>query len=113
MITKKDWMLTTKDIYLRSDFNSKDDIKNLGGMYDGEKKRWFIPRGVNPLDFRSYWAVLDCPFEEKDKVKRRGARFDKSIKKWVVPERFDYGLNETKSGLIICLHVKLYLGYHW
>ena len=90
MITKKDWMLTTKDIYLRSDFNSKDDIKDLGGMYDGEKKRWFIPRGVNPLDFRSYWAVLDCPFEEKDKVKRRGARFDKSIKKWVVPERFDY-----------------------
>ena len=90
MIAKKDWMLTTKDIYLRSDFDSKDDIKDLGGMYDGEKKRWFIPRGVNPLDFRSYWAVLDCPFEEKDKVKRRGARFDKSIKKWVVPERFDY-----------------------
>ena len=41
MVVKKDWMLTTKDIYLRSDFESKDDIKDLGGMYDIEKKRWF------------------------------------------------------------------------
>ena len=86
----KDWMLTSKDIYIHSDFESKDHIKELGGMFDGEKKRWFIPRGVSPLDFRDYWSVLECPFEEKEKVKRRGARFDKSIKKWFVPDRFDY-----------------------
>ena len=90
MIVKKDWMLSAKDIYIRSDFKSKDCIKDLGGMYDGEKKRWFIPRGTNPIEFRRYWSQLDCPFEEREKVKRRGARFDKSIKKWIVPERFDY-----------------------
>ena len=31
-------MLTAKDIYIRSDFKSKDCIKDLGGMYDGERR---------------------------------------------------------------------------
>ena len=84
------WQLTTKDIYLRNDFDLKDEIKELGGMYDATKKRWFIPRGFNPLAFREMWSVLDCPYENRDEVKKRGARFDTSLRKWIITKAFAY-----------------------
>jgi len=84
------WMLSANDVWLKIDFDQKERVKELGGKYDVEKKRWFIPRGSNPLEFREFWCVLDCPFDQKDEIKRMGAKWDPSIKKWFVPQNLDF-----------------------
>ena len=84
------WQLTDNDIWLKVDFDTKDNVKELGAKYDANKKRWFIPRGSNPLNFRQFWRVLDCPFDEKDRVKKMGAKWDPAIRKWFVPQSLDF-----------------------
>ena len=84
------WKLTENDIWLKVDFDTKESVKELGAKYDADKKRWFIPRGSNPFDFRKFWRVLDCPFDEKDRVKKMGAKWDPVIKKWFVPQNLDF-----------------------
>ena len=84
------WKLCDKDIWLKVDFDTKDKVKEKGAQYDGDKKRWFIPRGSNPLNFRDYWRVLECPFDQKETVKRMGAKWDPSLKKWFVPANLDF-----------------------
>ena len=41
-------------IYLDCPFNEKDECKSLGGKWDSEKKKWYIPDGVNASNF-SKW----------------------------------------------------------
>ena len=60
MEIKKNWLIATKDIYLRTKFEDKDEIKDRGGMYDREKKRWFIPRGLTFV-FREFWGIFGLP----------------------------------------------------
>ena len=84
------WQLANNDIWLKVDFDTKDTVKELGAKYDAEKKRWYIPRGSNPLGFRSFWRVLDCPFDKKDRVKMMGAKWDPAIRKWFVPQNLDF-----------------------
>lgn len=84
------WMQNEADIWLKVDFGTKDKVKELGAKYDGEKKRWYIPRGSKPFEFRKYWSVLDCSFDEKDQVKKLGAKWDPALKKWFVPQNLDF-----------------------
>lgn len=97
-----DWMKTENPIYFRSDYENKDLMSENGAKYDTDKRRWYIPIGKNPLEFRNdslfsveiptkmhqfydFWSVLNVPYDERLKVKKKGARFDNALKKWYVP----------------------------
>ena len=47
------WMNTEKPIYLRNDYDNKDNMSENGAKFDAEKKRWYIPPGKNPINFRN------------------------------------------------------------
>lgn len=84
------WRLAKEDIWLKVPFEEKDNAKNMGAKFDPEKKRWFCPRGEDPLSFRKYWRVLFCPYEKKNVVKQKGAIFDRNLKSWVIPDDYDF-----------------------
>ena len=60
-------------IFLECPFTEKDECKSLGGRWDSEAKKWFIPNGVNPAPF-SKWMTnkeeseFQIPVEEKNIV---------------------------------------------
>lgn len=41
-------------IYINVPYKEKDIVKLIGAMYDGEKKKWYIPPGVD-LNLFSKW----------------------------------------------------------
>jgi len=43
-------------IYLNCPFNEKEECKSLGGKWDPEKKKWYIPDGINSDNFKK-WIV--------------------------------------------------------
>ena len=49
------------------------------------KRNGGLFRGVNLLNFRNYWRILDVPFKDKGVVKSMGAEFDPALRSWVVP----------------------------
>ena len=86
-----EWMNSTQRVWLASDYEAREDLKELNAEYSPQKKRWFIPGGVNLLNFRDYWRILDVPFEDKGVVKSMGAKFDPALRSWVVPKHREYG----------------------
>lgn len=86
-----EWMNSTQRVWLASDYEAREDLKELNAEYSTQRKRWFIPGGVNLLNFRDYWRILDVPFEHKDVVKSMGAKFDPALRCWVVPKHREYG----------------------
>ena len=45
-------------IYLRCPFNEKDECKALGGKWDAERKKWYIPDGIDASSFQK-WIESD------------------------------------------------------
>ena len=43
-------------IYLECPFNEKDECKSLGGKWDPEKKKWYIPDGIDSSKFAK-WII--------------------------------------------------------
>ena len=43
-------------IYLNCPFHEKEDCKSLGGKWDPDKKKWYIPDGINSDNFKK-WIV--------------------------------------------------------
>ena len=46
--------MTGKDIYLRCPFREKDDCKALGGRWDPDRKKWFVPEGTDLTPFKRW-----------------------------------------------------------
>ena len=53
---QEDEDMTGKDIYLRCPFREKDDCKALGGRWDPDRKKWFVPEGTDLTPFKR-WLV--------------------------------------------------------
>lgn len=43
-----------ENIYLTSNYSDKDTIRSLGGKWDSEKKKWYIPSGLKTAPFEKW-----------------------------------------------------------
>ena len=46
-------------IYLDCPFNEKEECKSLGGKWDPEKKKWYVPDGVDISKFKKWLTKYD------------------------------------------------------
>ena len=44
----------TRGLILEVPFAEKDDAKKLGARWDPEIRKWFVPEGLDPLEFRRW-----------------------------------------------------------
>lgn len=42
-------------MYLNVPFADKDSAKKLGAKWDAEKKKWYVPHGVDVSGFKQWW----------------------------------------------------------
>ena len=45
-------------IFLNCPFNEKDECKALGGKWDPERKKWYVPDGMDASSFQSGLKVI-------------------------------------------------------
>ena len=45
-------------IFLNCPFNEKDECKALGGKWDAERKKWYVPDGIDASSFQK-WIESD------------------------------------------------------
>lgn len=92
-------------IYLNCPFEEKDECKELGGYWDNDVRKWYIPDGMPTKPFDRWIEnnsgsslgasvkdqnneprlYLDCPFSEKEECKAAGGRWDNNKRKWYIP----------------------------
>ncbi|KAH9257895.1 hypothetical protein BASA81_003914 [Batrachochytrium salamandrivorans] len=84
--------------YLNVPFGDKDEAKDLGARFDGDKRKWYFDTKVfNPSAFAKWELVspitvpikphyLNVPFEDKNEAKLLGAKFDGDKRKWYFDE---------------------------
>jgi hypothetical protein len=69
-------------------------IKALGGRFDKERRRWYVPAGLSLAPFRDYLQPPEPTYLELDlstrpahraELKALGARYDTQRKRWYVP----------------------------
>ena len=41
--------------YLECPFDEKDMCKSIGGRWDMDKRKWFVPSELDPDQFRRWW----------------------------------------------------------
>ena len=41
--------------YLECPFDEKDMCKSIGGRWDNDKRKWFVPSDLDPDQFRRWW----------------------------------------------------------
>lgn len=95
----------------QDNFEEKKQIWRLGGQWDEESRRWFVPEGKNlaplaawlpgreaerdvtamgvPADPAKEKTFLVVPYAEKEQAKKLGAKWDKDSKLWYAPEETD------------------------
>lgn len=78
-------------VYL-DDYNfvDKERVKDLGGVYDNSKQRWYVPPGIDLAPFavwreasRIYLPKVN--YDDKETAKAHGAKWDKLRKTWYLP----------------------------
>lgn len=85
----------------------KDELKALGAMFDGHKRRWYVPPGRDVAVFAKFFVertYLDCPYAQKDKARNLGAYWNEVQKQWFVPpgldlEPFKEWIKESPDGV--------------
>ena len=69
-------------------------IKALGGRFDKERRRWYVPAGLSLAPFQQYLRAPEPTYIELDmstrpaqraELKALGARYDTQRKRWYVP----------------------------
>ena len=100
-------MKKTERFYLDCPYNEKDECKSQGAYWDADRKKWYVPEGVEVNDFKKWWPgensrvqgqnteddgerfYLTVNFGEKDLAKVQGARWDSEERKWYVPSNLN------------------------
>ena len=62
--------MSKKKIYLDCPYQDKDECKALGGRWDPDYRKWYVPAGLNLDPFRIWWSgdlnsPVDHPLEQK------------------------------------------------
>ena len=69
-------------------------IKALGGRFDKERRRWYVPAGLSLAPFQQYLRAPEPTYIELDmstrpaqraELKALGAGYDAQRKRWYVP----------------------------
>ena len=47
------------NIYLKVDFAEKDQVKLLGGRWDGDLKKWYVPSGLDLNNFNKWLLATE------------------------------------------------------
>jgi WD40 repeat protein/tetratricopeptide (TPR) repeat protein len=84
-LAQEDWWLK-----LRLTAEEEAEIRRLGGQFDRDVKRFYVPCGMEIGFFRRWLPdgmPLHVPFEEKDQAYRLGALWDNALKTWYVSHR--------------------------
>ena len=79
------------NVPLMCPYGEKDDVKQLGGLWNNEQRRWYVPAGLELAPF-SRWnaeAFTYLRFEWRDealrsRIKAQGAEFDGKTMRWYV-----------------------------
>jgi serine/threonine protein kinase len=84
--------ITTERLYLNVPYDDREWAKEKGLEWDPDRKIWWLPRGLDALKFRGFWAFLDSrkTYKDRESLKRKGCRYKKSAKAWYVPETLDF-----------------------
>ena len=82
--------ITLENLYLLVPREEKDEAKKRGARWDPEIYLWYIPPGLDPLDFRRWWSFLRPAFADKEKIKSMGGKFHLGRRAWYVPNKLDY-----------------------
>ena len=48
--------MSQKRFYLNCPYSEKDLCKTLGAKWDKDKKKWYVPDGLERSKFRRWWA---------------------------------------------------------
>jgi hypothetical protein len=73
-------------IYLDCPFSDKEECKSYGGKWDSEKKKWYIPDGINSSQFKK-WII-----DEKETVISEHNKIEKIIE--LSPSTLDFQVNK-------------------
>ena len=79
------------NVPLMCPYGEKDDVKQLGGRWNNEKRQWYVPAGLELAPF-SRWnaeAFTYLRFAWRDealrsRIKAQGAEFDGKTMRWYV-----------------------------
>jgi len=54
--------MAKKRFYLNCPFDEKDMCKSLGGRWDNDLRKWYVPADLDTDDFRRWWPsdVIDA-----------------------------------------------------
>ena len=63
--------------YLDCPYADKDECKELGAYWDMDKRKWFVPEGLDKDDFRKWWPgqnpeYLDATVAEAERFYLEG-----------------------------------------
>lgn len=109
--------------YISSPYNERREVKALGGVWDADRKSWFVPAGVDPAPFAKWQTVaapstpapaaeiataapkaaaertfIAVPYTEREEAKSLGAKWDRVAKSWYAPEGASSELAARYSG---------------
>lgn len=74
-------------------FEEIDQVKQLGGRFDGYRRLWYVPSHIDHNGF-DLWKpsariYLESSFEDKGEIKQLGGRFDREKGKWFIRSDMD------------------------
>ena len=65
--------------WLLAPYEDRMQVKEIGGRWDPDQKKWYVPLGVDTQPFIRWLPAglkyLTCPYSEKDEAKALGARW--------------------------------------
>lgn len=45
--------------YLDCPYEEKDECKELGAWWDPDKRKWYVPEGIDRENFRRWWPMAE------------------------------------------------------
>jgi hypothetical protein len=104
----KNIVIAEDDFYLNNHFKDNEKVKALGAKFDGAKKKWYIPIGLNAVPFKRWLpkqisipvversgdiaqenTFIYCSIKQKNEAKALGAKFDGNKRQWYIPKGED------------------------
>ena len=70
------------------------EVSALGALFDGERKRWYIPAGLSLAPFQQYlrppeptYIEIDMRYKraQQKQISALGGKFDGQRQRWYVP----------------------------
>ena len=67
-------MKKTERFYLDCPYSEKDECKAQGAYWDADRRKWYVPEGVEVNDFKKWWPGESSKLQEQS-TNNDGKRF--------------------------------------